>query len=197
MRIVPAIYAPISLFRNWYWYRYLGINIWLNCANIDTFRIIQSLCLHPYHVPFKIKLATLLTEWDALVLHYICKQLATSCHHVSAKLSCCILLILILTGTAKFIAGTDTGIGISASLVPANSKPIPLFSSVRVRDDSHANDPYPVWGQVHKKHIGNSSENPITLLWNLLATTLRYKIIYLINFIVKPIQTKVSFDPII
>ena len=47
--------------------------------------------------------------------------------------------------------------------------------------------------------ISYSPENPLALLCKLLATTLRYRIMYLINFILKPIQTKISvcFDPII
>jgi len=47
----------------------------------------------------------------------MCTIMATLCRRVSVKLSCCIVLILILTDTAKFKADTITGIGIGASLV--------------------------------------------------------------------------------
>jgi len=39
------------------------------------------------------------------------------CHQVSVKLSCCIVLVMILTDTAEFRADTDTGISIGASLL--------------------------------------------------------------------------------
>jgi len=45
-------------------------------------------------------------------LLHITEQLATQCPQGSAKLSCCIVQIPILTDTAKFTAETDTGISI-------------------------------------------------------------------------------------
>ena len=49
--------------------------------------------------------------------HYLCKQFAAyHKYKYLQKLSCCIVQILILTNTAKFMADTDTGIGIGASL---------------------------------------------------------------------------------
>ena len=82
-------------------------------------------------------------------------------------------------------------------IVPANSKP--LFSSIRVRDDSHARDPHPVWAWVHKEHmhyISTNPENPINIAKQFVDPNVQIQ--DLINFILKPIETKISvcFDPI-